>query len=176
MPLLIVLAVVVVVLLAWVLLLPLWLYLRFRQGKARRRLLPWLVRLNAWVLLASATLFVASMAITGYWWPGALGHALAGLGAGLGTGLLGIALGRVEHTPQGSYHTPSAWVSGALAVLVLLRLAAGGVDAWRRFGGHDALRWLPAFDHTTLFALGGLLLGHGLATAWGLRWRLPRGR
>jgi hypothetical protein len=67
-------------------------------------------------------------------------------------------------------------VSGALALLVVLRLAAGGVDAWRRLGGHDALPWLPVFDHTTLFALGGLLLGHGLATAWGLRWRLPRRR
>jgi len=174
MPLLIVLVVVVLVLVAWVLLLPLWLYLRFRQGKARRRLLPWLVRLNAWIVLVSTALFVASMAITAHWWPGALAHALAGLGAGLCTGLLAVVLGRVEHTAQGSYHTPSAWVSAALAILVLLRLAAGMVDAWRRIGSHDALPWLPSFDHTTLFALGGLLLGHSLAAAWGLRWRLPR--
>jgi hypothetical protein len=175
-PLLIMLVVVLLVLVAWVLLLPLWLYLRFRQGKARRRLVPWMVRVNAWAALLSTTVFVMGMAITGHWWPGALTHALAGVGAGLCTGLLGVVLGRVEHTPTASYHTPSAWVSGALALLVVLRLAAGGVDAWRRLGGHDALRWLPAFDHTTLFALGGLLLGHGLATAWGLRWRLPRRR
>ncbi len=67
MPLLIVLGVLMLVLVAWVLLLPLWLYLRLRQGKARRRLVPWLVRLNAWTLLASAGLFVASMALAGYW-------------------------------------------------------------------------------------------------------------
>ncbi len=101
------LGVLVLALVAWVLLLPLWLYLRFRQGKTRR-LVPWLVRLSAWVMLVSAGLFVASMALTGHWWPGALAHALYGLGAGLCTGTLAV------------------------------------------------------------------LLGHGLATAWGLRWRLPR--
>lgn len=174
MPLLIVLLVVVLLLVAWVLLLPLWLYLRFRQGKARRRLLPWLVRLNAWVMLISAGLFIVGMALTGYWLPGTLRHALYGLVAGLCSGALAVLLGKVEHTPQASYHTPNAWVSAALAVLVLLRLAAGAIDAWRRIGGHDALGWLPAFDHTTVSALAGLLLGHGLATAWGLRWRLPR--
>lgn len=174
MPLLIVLGVLMLVLVAWVLLLPLWLYLRLRQGKARRRLVPWLVRLNAWTLLASAGLFVASMALAGYWWPDALAHALSGLVAGLCIGTLAVLLGKVEHAAQASYHTPNAWVSAALAVLVLLRLAAGAVDAWRRIGGHEALAWIPAFGHTTLFALAGLLLGHGLATAWGLRWRLPR--
>lgn len=176
MPLLIVAVVVLVVLLAWVLLLPLWLYLRFRQGKARRRLLPWLVRLNAWFAFASTVLYLMGMAVTGHWWSGALTHAVIGLGAGLCTGGLGIVLGRVEHTSQGSFHTPSPWLAAALVLLVLVRLAAGVVDAWRRIGDQQALPWLPAFDHTTLFALGGLLLGHGLATAWGLRWRLPRGR
>jgi hypothetical protein len=60
-------------------------------------------------MLGSAGVLVASMALTGHWWPDAL----------------------------------AAW----------LRVCAPA-------------RWPCCWD--------GLLLGHGLATAWGLRWRLPR--
>ncbi len=174
MPLLIVLVVVLFALVAWVLLMPLWWYLRFRQGKARRRLVPWVVRFNGWLMLVSTALFFASVAMAGHWWPGALAHAGVGLAAGVCTGALAVMLGKVEHAPPRSYLTPNAWVAALLLVVVMLRLAAGLAEAWRRLAGRDALAWLPAFDHTTLLALGGLLLGHGLATAWGLRWRLPR--
>ncbi|RZA12585.1 MAG: hypothetical protein EOP02_30010 [Proteobacteria bacterium] len=83
MPLLIVPLVILVLLALWLLLLPLSLWQRYRFGKARRKAWPWLVRLNGWVLLFSAGVFIASMALTAIWWPGALGYALAGMGIGL---------------------------------------------------------------------------------------------
>ena len=72
MPLLIVPLVILLLLALWVLLLPVALWQRYRLGKARRRAWPWLVKLNAWMLLASLLLFLASMAVTQFWWPGAI--------------------------------------------------------------------------------------------------------
>jgi hypothetical protein len=173
MPLLIVPLLVLALLALWLLLLPLSLWQRYRMGKARRRALPWLVRLNAWLLLASALLFLLSMGVAGLWWPNATAYALGGLAAGLATGTAGLWLSRFEYTPQGLFYTPNAWLSLALVLLVAARLAMGVVETWRYWQGRDALSMLPAFEHASLFAVAGVLLGHYLAYGWGLRRRLP---
>ena len=174
MPLLIVPLVVLFLLALWLLLLPLSLWQRYRLGKARRKAWPWMVKLNSWLLLISAALFVASMAITNMWWSGALAYALAGMAAGLLTGIVGLWLSRFEPTPQGMYYTPNPWLVLALTLLVTARIAMGFVEMWRYWQGREALSVIPVLDHASLFAVAGLLLGYYLSYTWGLRRRLPR--
>ncbi len=176
MPLLIVPLLILVLLALWLLLLPLSLWQRYRMGKARRKAWPWLVNLNAWLLLVSACVFIASMALTSVWWPGALGYALAGLGAGVLTGILGLWMSRFEATPQGVYYTPNAWLILALTLLVTARIVMGFVEMWRYWQGRDSLAIIPVLEHASLFAVAGLLIGYYLSYTWGLRRRLPRVR
>ena len=173
MPLLIVPIVILVLLALWLLLLPLSLWQRYRLGKARRRAWPWLVRLNSWVLLFSLGVFLAGMALTNVWWPGALGYALAGTGVGLITGIVGLWLSRFEVTPQGLFYTPNAWLILVLTLLVSARIAMGFVEMWRYWQGRETLPLIPVLDHASLFAVAGLLIGYYLSYTWGLRRRLP---
>lgn len=174
MPLLIIPLLVLLMLATWLLLLPLSLWQRYRHGRARRKAWPWAVRLNEWMLLVSLLLFLAGMALTSLWWPGALLYATGGLGIGLLVGMAGLGLSRFEHTPQGLFYTPNAWLVLALTLLVAARIAMGFVELWRYWQGRDALAMVPALDHASLFSVAGLLLGYYLAYTWGLRRRLPR--
>ena len=174
MPLLIVPLLILVLLALWLLLLPLSLWQRYRLGKARRRAWPWMVKLNSWVLLFSVGVFLASMALTNFWWPGAFGYALAGLGIGSITGLFGLWLSRFENTAQGLFYTPNPWLTLGLTLLVAARIAMGFVEMWRYWQGREALSMLPVLDHASLFAVVGLLIGYYLSYTWGLRRRLPR--
>lgn len=174
MPLLVVPLVILLALLIGVLLTPVSLWMRYRTGKARRRLQPWVVRANGWMLLLSSVMFLGSMWLVGHWVDGALAHAALGLMAGLPLGVLGLALGRFETTAKGVFVTPNRWLVLALTLLVTLRLGWGLLQVWRRWrevGGLDASLWS---DQANLFAIGGLLLGYYLAWSWGLRRRLPR--
>ncbi|HEY5971771.1 MAG TPA: DUF1453 domain-containing protein [Pseudoxanthomonas sp.] len=173
MPLLIVPLLILVVLALWLLLLPLSLWQRYRYGKTRRKAWPWAVRLNAWMLLVSLLVFLASMALTNMWWPGALLYAAVGLGIGLVVGMAGLWLSRFENTPQGLFYTPNPWLVLALTLLVAARIAMGFVELWRYWQGHEALAMVPVLDHASLFSVAGLLLGYYLAYTWGLRRRLP---
>ena len=172
MPLLLIPLLIGLLLLAWLLLLPLSLWQRYRLGKLRRRAWPWRVKLNAWLLSLSTLLFVAGAWASGHWWPGALRHAALGLAAGVALGCFGIWLSRFERTPRGLYYTPNAWLSLLLTAIVATRIALGAVEMWRRWQDAAALSWIPPFEHASLFAVAGLLLGHYLAYQWGLRWRL----
>lgn len=174
MPLLWAPLVALLLLLAWLLLLPLSLWQRYRFSKMRRRALPWLVKLNAWLLLVSALLFGLGMRVVENGWPGASRHAAIGLGIGVPLGCAGLWLSRFERTPRGLYYTPNAWLALLLVLAVAARIAMGFVDLWRRWRGEDSLAMLPAFGHASLFAVAGLLLGYYLAYQWGLRLRLRR--
>ena len=173
MPLLIVPLVVLVLLALWLLLLPVSLWQRYRMGKARRRARPWLVRFNMWALLVSLLLFMASMALTNVWWPGALAYAAAGVGIGVVLGIAGLWLSRFEATPQGMFYTPNPWLVFGLTLLVAGRIAMGFVELWRYWQGRESLALIPVLDHASLFAVAGVLLGYYLAYTWGLRRRLP---
>lgn len=174
MPLLIVPVVILVLLALWLVLLPLSLWQRYRLGKARRKAWPWLVKLNSWLLLFSLCVFLASMALTSMWWPGALENALAGTGVGLIVGVAGLWLSRFEVTPQGLFYTPNAWLILVLTLLVTARIAMGFVEMWRYWQGREALSLIPVLDHASLFAVAGLLIGYYLSYTWGLRRRLPK--
>lgn len=175
MPLLLIPLAFLVLLALWVLLLPLSLWQRFRMGRAQRRALPWLVSFNAWLLLASVLVFLAVSALAQFWFPHNLAQAGAGLLAGALLGSIALRCSRFEWRPQGLFYTPNLWITLGLTLLVagrvlisIVQLARQGMAWW-----HDApmdLDW-----HDGLVALAGVLLGHALVYAWGLRRRLRRG-
>lgn len=155
----------------WVVLLPLSIFQRYRAGTARRRVQPVFVAINAWLLAVSTVLFLGFAAIAGNWVDDAFLDAVAGLAVGSLVGLLGLVLDRTERTPAGLFRTPNRWVVLGLAVLVAGRIAMG---IWLAFGDAAAPE-LPAWvTRGGLLAVGGILLGYGLATSWGLRRRLSR--
>ena len=155
----------------WVLLLPISVIQRYRFGKARRRVQPWFVRANAWVLLVSGCVFVTSAWVLANWIEGALFDALAGLGVGGVAGLLGLALDRFENTPQGAFRTPNHWLVLGLSLLLAGRIAMGLWLAWSDGPGTGMTAWITRGG---LIAVAGVLLGYAVATAWGLRYRLGK--
>lgn len=172
MPLLLLIPLLALALLAlWALLLPLALVQRYRLGRMRRRALPWLVRANAWLLLASTLLFALSAWIASAWIDAALAHAAGGLALGVAVGIAGLWTTRYERTPAGLYYTPNAWLVLLLALVVALRIVLGLWQLVSRWAEASALPGLLA-GHAGLFAAGGLLLGYALAYAWGLERRL----
>jgi hypothetical protein len=169
MPVLLLVALVVVAAVAlWALLLPLSLWARYRAGRARRRAQGWVVRANAWLLVASLALFALSAWIASHWAPLALRDATLGALAGTALGIVGLWLTRFEREAGALVYTPNRWLVLGLTALVAARLLAGLWLAWRGNGAAQA--WLQA---GSLFAVGGVLLGYYLAYTWGLRARLP---
>ena len=172
MPLLLLPLLVASLVLLWLLLWPLALWQRYRMGRARRRAVAWVAGLNAWSLLVSVLVFLLGAWLSGHWLEAALPYASAGVAAGAALGLLGLVLTRFEATPQGLYYTPNRWLVLALTAVVALRIAYGLYrmeQAWATAAHSD---WLA--QQGSVLAVGGLLLGHYLAYAWGLRWRLRR--
>jgi len=107
----------------------------------------------------------------------ALAHASIGLALGTAVGIIGLWLTRFEfdegHAGRLVY-TPNRWLVLALTGVVALRIGYGLLRGWQWSRGEgDATEWLA--QQGNLLAVGGLLLGHYLAYAWGLRQRLPRG-
>jgi hypothetical protein len=172
-PLLLLLPVLVLaIVLLWLLLLPFALWQRYRSGRARRRAVRWVTAVNAWSLLLSACLFLGSAWLTSHWIDAALRHAIAGLALGALAGLLGLALTRFEATPQGLFYTPNRWLVLALTLAVIARLAFGAYRMEQAWVGGAHAAWLS--QQGSVLAVGGLVLGHYLAYAWGLRSRLRR--
>lgn len=161
--------------LLWALLLPLGLWQRYRRGHARRVAVPWAVRLNGRLLLASAGLFLCGAWVAGHWIGAALPHAAIGMAAGIGVGIIGLGLTRFEPSGSGRdarlYYTPNRWLVLCLTLVVAARIGFGLLQAVQWWDG-DSTGWLAR--QGSLLAVGGLLLGHYLAYTWGLRRRLER--
>lgn len=153
----------------WVLLLPLTLLQRYRHGRARRRLQPWAVRMNAWLLLASALVFLAAAWAMGHWVVDAWRDAAIGVLLGAAVGAVGLRVDRFESTPQGVYRTPNRWLLLGLSLLLAVRIAMGLWLAWSDGPESGAWAWI---SRGGLLGVAGVLLGYALATAWGLRGRL----
>ena len=174
MPLLLLLPLLLVGLIAlWALLLPLALVQRFRHGRSRRRAYGWVVRVNAWLLLASLPLFLVGAGLANGWVPGALLHAGGGLGIGVVAGIVGLWLTRFERDGRDLHYQPPTLLVLLLTALVAARIAAG---VWLGLHRLHAVASLPPLlvDHASLFGVGGILLGYTLAYAWGLKRRLAQ--
>lgn len=176
MPIVLLIVFVLALCAAMLLLWPLALWNRYRVGTSRRRPPRWLTRLNAWLLPASALLFLAAMGVTQLFVAHAFVYAALGVLAGLATGGLGWALTRVEHRPGAVWYTPNRWLVLALTLVVVARVIAGIWQAWERWQGNVELlaAWGPLGEPAGLFAVAGLVLGYHAAYAVLLQWRLGR--
>ncbi len=175
MPIVLALLVVLLLLALWVVLLPVSLWQRYRYGRARRLARKWWLAFNAWSLLVSVVVFIAVSAFGLFWWPDSLAGAGLGLAAGGVLGVLGVWLTRWEVAPQGVFYQPSAWLSLLLVAIVAGRIVLGFVQAaqyWQA-GGLPPSQVLLS-GHGSLLAMAGVLLGHYLAYAWGVKWRVAR--
>ncbi len=177
MPFLLVPLLLLALVLLWVVLLPLSLLQRYRFGKSRRRVLPWLAGLNAWTLLLSLATFLIGAALAQRWLDDAFAAACGGLALGFALGLVNLWTARLEWEGHHLHVQPHALVSLLLTLLVAGRLAIG---IWQLFKYGVTLHprvmdgpWLLRPD--SLFAFGGLLLGHYFAWSWALRARLRHG-
>src|SRR5690606_4094207 len=176
MPLLLIPALLLCFLALLLLLWPLGLWQRYRSGRARRRARPGWVTFNAAGLLLSSALLLAGAVFAGIWIDGAAWNAGAGLLAGLATGTAGLWLARFEAGNGQLHYTANAWLVLALTVLVAARVALAAWQAWyRAFEGVPApVPWPWLAQPARPWAMGGLVPGHHLAFAPGLRRRRAR--
>lgn len=177
MPLLLLLPLLVLGIAAlWALLLPVSLIQRYRFGRKRRRVLGWANSVNAWLLLVSLLAFFISAWLSTRWLPDAMWLAVAGVAAGCVLGIVNLAISRSD-VEAGRFHiTPNAVLVLGLTLLVAARIVLGLWQLYEHgFQLHPMQREAARFLRPdSLFALGGLLLGHYFAWCWGLRIKLRR--
>ena len=80
----------VLVVLAFVALIPIALVQRYRMGTARQRAKGWLAAINIVGFALSAAMFLVTAAFTSIWVPGALTYTAAGLATGFVLGVAGL--------------------------------------------------------------------------------------
>jgi hypothetical protein len=156
-------------------LMPLLLVQRYRLGTARRQARPWIASLNVVLVAVSVCCFLAGAAVTSVWVPGALSAALAGVGAGIGLGIVGLALTRWEPTAATLHYTPNRWLVLLVTLAVAARLFYGLWRSWRvAESGVYGTQVVMAFGIPESLAVGGLVVGYYIAYAWGLRRRVAK--
>lgn len=155
------------------LLFPLLLVQRYRVGKARRKGRRWAARLSLILLTFSCFIFFTVAALTNFWAPRALAFSLAGLGAGVVLGLVGLRLTRWEESPRALYYTPNQWMVLFLTLAVTARLLYAIWRAWKAWSIHGPnASWLSAAGVPGSLAVGAMVLGYYLSYHAGLYRRL----
>lgn len=175
MPLLLLLPIGLLLLLAaWLVLLPITLWTRYRSGRARRRAQGWFIGGNAWLLALLLPIFLVTAWIATLWMDDALRDAGLGLLLGIAVGIVGVWLTRFERDAKGLIYTPNRCVVFALTTIVALRVLAGLWMAWGHVSGGVSGAFGEWLDSGAWMGIAGLFLGYGLAYTWGLRSRLSR--
>lgn len=173
-PLLLLPLILLAFIMVMLLLLPVSLIMRYRNGTARRPARTWLALVNFTGIGFSAGILLVTAAISGVWIPGAFPYTAAGLGAGCVLGALGLRLTRWETGPGGLHYTPNRWLVLAISLAIALRL---GFGLWRAWQAWDADAgdgsWLAAAGFSGSLAAGALVLGYYLAF-WAGLWVFAR--
>jgi hypothetical protein len=167
----------VLVVLAFVALIPFALVQRYRVGTARQRARGWLAAVNLIGLALSSLMFVVTAALTTIWVPGALSYTVAGLATGWVLGIAGLWLTRWEPFHDRLYYTPNRWLVLAITLVVTGRLLFGFWRAWHTWsaGAEDAA-WIAAAGVAKSMAAGAVVLGYYFVFWVGVRRRLKQTR
>jgi hypothetical protein len=172
----IIFALLVFVLVAFIGVVLLSLALRYRAGTARRQARRWVASVNVWMTSLSAVFFLCFTLLLSFWVESAFRFALIGLSLGSILGMLGLAMTRWERQSEGLFYTPSRW----LALIVTLAIAVRFVYGWWR-ATHSASsatadrHWLIAASGTQLsMTVAAGLIGYYLIYSIGVRLRLTR--
>ena len=168
-------ALAIVIVLAFIAIIPLSLIQRFRMGTARRTARRWVATVNLTAVALSVVLVLAGTLITSRWIPEALTYTLYGLAAGCVLGLLGTALTRWEYVGETMKYTPNRWLVLAITVLVTARVLYGfwrGWEAWR--ASLESTAWVTASGVAGSMSAGAVVLGYYLIFWWGVRRRVRR--
>ena len=148
--------------------------LRYRAGTARRQGRPWVATLNLWMTSFSALLFLLFAAGASFWVEHAFRYALAGAAAGLLLGLCGLAFTRWEIEHDGLFYTPSRSLALLLTLAIVARFICG---IWRHFHPGAASSPNPLLAATAAqlsLAVAAGLISYYLVYAIGVRLRLKR--
>lgn len=172
MPVLI-LAFALIIVIAFIVLIPLSLVQRYRVGTSRRRARGWLATLNLVGIGASAGFFLLAAALTNIWVAEAFVYAVIGMLTGGALGVLGIALTKWERTPGSLHYTPNRWLVLAITVVVTGRVGYGFWRAWSAWqAAADRTEWFATAGVAGSLGAGAVVLGYYLAYWLGLRRRL----
>ena len=154
------------------LLLPLSLWQRVRNGGARRQARPWLVTFSFWGTLVSTVMFVVFTAIAGFWWTNAWAYAALGWLVGLLVGVLGYRLTQFDPGPDVLFYKPSTALVLLLTLMIVVRLMAGLMQGWQ--ASVNGVAWPQSgwLSHAGLLAMAALLLGYAGMYALLLRRRV----
>lgn len=168
-------ALAIVIVLAFIALIPLSLILRFRAGTMRRRATGWVIALNFFGTMISVLLFLLGAAITTNWVPGTLTYTAAGLAIGNVLGIAGLALTRWEVASGRLHYTPNRWLVLAITLVVTARVAYGFYRSWEAWQATlNGMAWVAASGVAASMSAGAVVLGYYLIYWAGVRRRLRR--
>jgi hypothetical protein len=168
-------ALAIVIVLAFIALIPFSIVQRFRMGTARRQARRWVATLNLIAIAMSLALFLAGALITTRWIPGAFTYTLSGLAVGGMLGLIGTALTRWEYIGGRVQYTPNRWLVLAITLVVTARVSYGfwrGWEAWR--ASVESMAWVAASGVAGSMSAGAVVLGYYLIFWMGVRRRVRR--
>lgn len=151
-------------------LVPLSILQRYRQGRRRQRVRAWLASLQAAGFAMSAGMLMVGAAVTSAWVPMVLPSSAAALVGGVLLGLVGVALSRWDHVDGHPGFTPNRWLVLALTLVVVGRMGYAVWRAWHVWATTGA----GSAGVAGSMAAAALLVGYGLGFWAGVRWRVAR--
>jgi hypothetical protein len=165
----------VLIVLAFVALIPIALVQRFRMGVARQRARGWLIAINLAGISISMIMFTLAAVFTSIWLHPALVYTFGGLATGFVLGVAGIWFTRWESFKDGLYFTPNRWLVLSITLVVTGRILFGFWRAWHTWrAGFDDASWVAAAGLAKSMAAGGVVLGYYFVYWIGVRTRLRR--
>jgi hypothetical protein len=172
---LLILALLLLIILAFGGVVLLSLTLRYRAGTARRRARRWIAALNIWLTSLSAIFFFFFALLISFWVRDAVKIALIGMIAGGACGLLGLALTRWDREDEAIFYTPNRWLALLITAAIAGRFVYGWWRAFHPVAASGNQSWLMAASGKQIsLAIGGGLICYYLVYSIGLRQRLSR--
>jgi hypothetical protein len=169
------LGVAILVILAFIALIPISIVQRFRVGTRRRRARGWVATLNLVAIALSVVLFLAGAFIASRWIPEALAYTAAGFGIGCVLGLIAVAMTRWEYVADRLQYTPNRWLVLMITLVIAGRVLYGFWRTWEAWRASvESMAWVAASGVAASMSAGAVALGYYLVFWTGVRRRIRR--